>query len=114
MFYFDGIKRVPYDLVLLTPLALAHWIMQDGAKGTSGGFYLCTDAFPKEDVLRLAKYLNEVYGLKISTPLSPNKKGLRIYVAFASRSKRRKSSVQNLICLVKPFMHPSMMYKFDF
>ena len=108
--------------------------MQDGAKGTSGGFYLCTAAFPtsafqqscsirfsdsdssgrKEDVLRLAKYLNEVYGLKISTPLSPNKKGLRIYVAFASRSKRRKSSVQNLICLVKPFMHPSMMYKFDF
>lgn len=36
-FYINKEKIVPIDLSLLTPLALAHWIMQDGAKGTSGG-----------------------------------------------------------------------------
>lgn len=31
MFYEDKIKIVPNNLELLTPLALSHWIMQDGA-----------------------------------------------------------------------------------
>ena len=33
-FYVDKVKIVPLDLTLLTPIALAHLIMQDGAKGT--------------------------------------------------------------------------------
>jgi hypothetical protein len=32
LFYFDKVKRVPSDLSLLTPLALAHLIMQDGSR----------------------------------------------------------------------------------
>ena len=32
-FYINKVKSVP---TYLTPLALAHWIMQDGAKGSSG------------------------------------------------------------------------------
>lgn len=30
LFYLDGVKVVPQDLSLLTRLALAHWICQDG------------------------------------------------------------------------------------
>jgi len=45
LFYINKIKIVPNDLSLLTPLALAHWIMQDGAKSLSGGLYLYTDFF---------------------------------------------------------------------
>ncbi len=33
LFYFNKVKRVPSDLSLLTPLALAHLIMQDGSRG---------------------------------------------------------------------------------
>jgi LAGLIDADG DNA endonuclease family len=39
------VKTVPLDLSLLTPLALAHLVMQDGARGSSKGLYLCTFAF---------------------------------------------------------------------
>lgn len=59
---------MPTDLSLLTPLALAHWIMQDGGKSSSGGLYLCTDLFNPEDIIRLAKYLQDTYQLKVTTP----------------------------------------------
>jgi len=45
MFYVNGVKVVPLDLTLFTPLAIAHLLMQDGSFGTSGGIYICTDAF---------------------------------------------------------------------
>jgi len=45
MFYLNGTKIIPLDLSLLTPLALAHWVMQDGSLGSSGGIYLCTDMY---------------------------------------------------------------------
>lgn len=37
IFYLNGVKRIPTDLSLLTPLALAHLIMQDGSRGTCRG-----------------------------------------------------------------------------
>ena len=106
VFYIDGFKHIPADLTLLTPLAIAHWLMQDGTKGTSGGFIFCTEGFLNEDVVRLAQYLTTQYGLTVSTQNSPNKKGLRIYVW--------KCSVPTLISIVKPHMHPQMMYKLDY
>jgi len=36
------VKVVPHSLDLLTPLSLAHWIMQDGSFSSSKGIYLCT------------------------------------------------------------------------
>lgn len=39
-FYVGNKKMIPFNLIgLLSPLALAHWIMQDGALSTSGGLY---------------------------------------------------------------------------
>lgn len=106
MFYVNGIKLIPTDLSLLTPLALAHWIMQDGSRGSSGGLYFCTDSFTPEDTKRLALFLTAQYSLKVTTPKAPGKKGaLRIYVWVQSMDLLRS--------LVITHMHPSMMYKIE-
>jgi hypothetical protein len=78
--------------------------MQDGAKATSGGLYLCTDLFESEQTIRLSKYLVENFKLKVTTPKAPGNKGkLRIYVHV--------SSMEHLRSLVLDYMHPSMKYK---
>lgn len=107
-FYQGPIKIVPFNLIeLLSPLALAHWIMQDGSLGTAGGLYLCTDAFNPEDVVKLAAFLTSKYNLDCTTPKAPGKNGKkghkRIYI--------KKSSVSLVKALVLPYMHSSMLYK---
>jgi hypothetical protein len=102
LFYINKVKTVPMDLSLLTPLALAHWIMDDGAKSTNGGLYLCTDSYTLLDVQRLAKYLNETYHLKVSI-YNRSGKYLRLYISSTSMDK--------VIKLVINHMHPSMLYK---
>jgi hypothetical protein len=104
MFYVDGKKVIPADLTLFTPLALAHLLMQDGSFGTSGGIYICTDAFSPADTQRLANELSIRYGLKCSTPKAPGKgNGKRVYIFTQSRSKLQE--------LVLPYIHPSMLYR---
>lgn len=49
-FYNGKVKIVPSDLSLLTPLALAHLVSQDGSRGTAKGLYICTDGFTHADV----------------------------------------------------------------
>lgn len=100
-FYVDKVKRVPQDLSLLTPLALAHWLMQDGARGTSKGLSLCTDSFIYTDVERLTQYLMDRYNLKCSIHKAGGNH--RIYILA--------KSVETVKNLVLPFMHRSMLYK---
>lgn len=47
---------------MLTPVSLAHWHMGDGG-WTGKGIHLATNAFTKEDVLRLIAVLNKKFGL---------------------------------------------------
>lgn len=108
LFYVEGKKIIPFSLIdLLSPLALAHWIMQDGALSTSGGLYLCTDSFNPNDVIKLASYLTTRYNFDCTTPKAPGKLGKlghkRIYI--------KKSSLELVIALVLPHMHCSMLYK---
>lgn len=100
-FYEGKIKIVPSDLSLLTPLALAHLIMQDGARGSSKGLYICTDAFSHEDVKRLTQYLIDRYNIKCSIHKVGGKP--RIYILV--------KSVETVKGIVLPYMHPSMLYK---
>lgn len=88
---------------MLTPVALAHWLMQDGSPGTKKGVYFCTDAFAPEDVERLATHCRITFGLVCSTPKAPGKKELRIYIFVASVPRLRE--------LVFPYMYPTMFYK---
>lgn len=101
LFYFNKVKRVPSDLSLLTPLALAHWIMQDGSRGTCRGLYICTDSFSFTDVQRLSNYLTETYNIRCSIHKAGSKH--RIYILA--------KSVQTVRDLVLVHMHSSMLYK---
>lgn len=110
IFYDGKVKFVPYSLDLLTPLALAHWIMQDGSFSSSRGIYLCTDNFSASDTIRLANYLRVNLGLKCTTPKAPGKLGLnghlRIYISCTSLNLVQQ--------LVSKYMVPSMLYKIGF
>ena len=64
-FYSDSkIKEVPKDAswTLLTPLALAVWIMDDSTP-VGAGLKIATNAFKEEDVLFLCDVLNKKYNL---------------------------------------------------
>lgn len=95
------VKTVPLDLSLLTPLALAHWVMQDGGRGSSKGLYLCTDSFTHDDVKRLSQYLINKYDIKCS--IHKAGKNFRIYILV--------QSIETIKFFILPFMHKTMTYK---
>lgn len=101
LFYFNKLKKVPDDLSLLTPLALAHWFMQDGSKGTSGGLYISTESFTLADIQRLTVYLKDTYNLSCS--IHKNQGKYRIYILV--------KSVETMKNLILQHMHKSMFYK---
>lgn len=100
-FYVGKVKIVPIDLSFLTPLALAHWIMQDGSRGSSKGLYLCTDSFTFADVQRLSLYLSNRFDIKCSIHKSGGK--YRIYILA--------KSVETVKIQILPFLHKTMTYK---
>jgi len=100
LFYVNGVKVIPdspimYDL--LTPIALAHWIIGDGAL-MNKGLILCTESFSITDNLKLIKILKDRYQLDCS--LHSNN---RIYIRAASMPRLRS--------IVLPYMDSSMLYK---
>ena len=100
--FYDGkVKIVPWDLSLLTPLALAHWVMQDGSRGSSKGLYICTDSFIYADVQRLSQHLSNKYNIKCSIHKSGG--NYRIYILV--------KSVETIKTIIWPYMHKSMTYK---
>jgi hypothetical protein len=104
MFYnSEGRKILPPLVVLidiLTPAALAHVIMGDGAR-QGNGLILCTHSFTVEEVSRLMTVLYVRYN--IDSTLRYDKGNPIIYI--------RTSSMPTLRNLVRPYMHPSFMYK---
>lgn len=119
LFYKNKIKVIPNNIYeLLTPIALAHWIMGDGTI-LNKGLVLCTDSFSLQEVVKLINVLKIKYdinstiqGLKNERPspggLSHSGSGLlgpRIYILPESMPKLRN--------LVKPYILNSMYYKLN-
>jgi|1185.fasta_scaffold123034_2 hypothetical protein len=101
LFYVNKVKVIPHNIYeLLTPIALAHWIMRDGTN-EKGGLILCTDSFSLKDVVRLMNVLIIRYGLNCT---------LRYFGQYP-RIYIRRDSMANIQRIVEPFIHPSMMYK---
>jgi len=104
MFYnSEGRKILPPLVVLieiLTPAALAHVIMGDGTRQGSG-LVICTHSFTVEEVSRLMTVLYVRY--HIDSTLRYDRDKPIIYI--------RASSMPTLRNLVRPYMHPSFMYK---
>jgi hypothetical protein len=102
LFYPNGVKIIPNNIYdLLTPAALAHLIMGDGA-ARPHGLIICTDSYSIEDVVRLINVLIIRYRLECTlrfhTPTQP-----RIYI--------RQHYMPLLRSIVRPHIHYSMQYK---
>jgi hypothetical protein len=65
-FYSKGIKVVPSWIEpYMSPVGLAHWIMQDGSRQKGQGLYLATNSFTYQECLFLASILSKKYLLKL-------------------------------------------------
>lgn len=87
----------------LTPLALAIWFQDDGGK-VSAGFKVTVNNFELLEVSKLANALREIYNLKVSIIKTGTDGQYNIYI--------RKSSMRELSKIIKPYIVPTMYYKF--
>lgn len=102
LFYLNSVKVIPDDIYdLLTPPALAHWIM-GGGSSRSSGMILCTNSFTIKETVHLMNVLMIKYRLNCTLTIH-NKKEPMIYI--------RSKSMPLLRSIVIPHMHPSMLYK---
>ena len=103
-FYPQGTKIVPAWVTdYISPLGLAHWIMQDGSRQIGQSVYLATNSFTYADCLFLANFLATQYGLKASVVKTGVEGQWRIAIW--------KESMPLLRLIVGPHMHPSMLRK---
>ncbi len=102
IFYINRVKIVPEDIYnLLTPVALAHFIMGDGV-AKQHGLILCTDSYNIVDIVRLINVLIIRYNLDCT---------IRSHTSNQSRIYIRERSMPILRELVKNHMVKSMLYK---
>jgi ubiquinol-cytochrome c reductase cytochrome b subunit len=103
----DGknIKRIP-DWIeeYITPIGLAHWIMQDGSRQNKQGIMIATHSFTYEECLFLSNILNKKYKLKSTVIKTGHLNQWRISIW--------KESMENLVSIVRPYIIKEMKYKF--
>ena len=104
LFYSGSRKVLPNNLdkILVSPITLAIWFMDDGSVGPRGlGLTLNTQNFTREENERLAKHLAENLQLRVS--LHKDKKSWRIYI-FPESSLEFKR-------IIDKFILPEFRYK---
>lgn len=101
-FYDGSRKKVPEDLVL-TPLALAIWFMDDGSRKSREcrGLYLNVQCYTQAEIERLQDYLKHEFRLRTTTRQQSD--GLQIYIP--------SSEVMSFARIVSPYVIASMRYK---
>lgn len=98
----NGVKIVPSNISdLLTPLALAVWIMDDDSSNRGFGSYLHTCCFTTEEVQLLRQVLFDKWS--IETTLTFKNDQPLLYIS--------NSSIPIVQELVSPYLHPDMLYK---
>lgn len=98
------IKIVPKNIDLyLTPLSLAIWIMDDGGK-VNNSIKLATNNFSYNDILYLVYILFHKFNIKSTIHKTGKANQYNIYIL--------NESMPILVNLVKPYIIPSMKYKF--
>ena len=108
LFYPAGKKVILSNIYdLLTPVALANLILGDG-QTSRHGLVLCRNSFLIKDVVRLMNVLIIRYRLECN---------IREYRRTNGKLEKmiyiRHGSMPLLRTIVKPYMHPSMLYKID-
>jgi hypothetical protein len=96
-------KRIPETIEsLLTPKALAVWIMDDGG-ASSAGVTIATHHLEKHQVIKLKQALKNRYGLESTLHSKKNQTQWVLYFP--------KSQCDRLLTLVEPYIVPTMKYK---
>ena len=98
-FFLNGKKIIPTNIIL-TPLVLAVWFMDDGNRSRTS-IYLNTQQFSLEEQELLQKLLSEQW--QIETTLNKDKHYWRIRI--------RVNSVKRFVELIKPYLLPEFYYK---
>lgn len=98
LFYKDKKKCIP-DIVL-DPISLAVWFMDDGSRCSKENVYLNTQQFSKDDQNKLLKILEK---MGLSATLNKDKEYYRI--------RFKTSSIPKLFGIIKKYIIPSMKYK---
>jgi len=99
IFYKNNKKIIPKDLVL-DPIILAIWYMDDGSKCRDHDIYLNTQQFSINDQKIL---LNKLRELNINARLNKDKKYFRIRIL--------KTSIKTFMRIISPYVFKSMYYK---
>jgi ubiquinol-cytochrome c reductase cytochrome b subunit len=94
---------VPKNIdMYLTPLALAIWIMDDGAK-VGKGLKFSTNSFTYDECIYLVNVLYKNFNLKASVQSAGSKDQYIIYIW--------KQSMNDVSKIVSPYIIPEMKYK---
>lgn len=104
--FYPGVTRkvIPQLIELyLSPLALAIWMMDDGTSFKNKGFKFSTNSFTLKEVQFLCSLLKNKYNLNTTIHKTGQVNQYNIYIP--------KSSLNDLIKIVKPHFHPTMFYK---
>ena len=97
-------KKVPEWIgEFITPIGLAHWIMQDGSRQQGQGVNLATNNLTHDDCVFLSKILQHKYSLKSSVVKTGYVGQWRISIW--------KESMTDLTLIVKPYIIDEMKYK---
>lgn len=110
LFYPQGKKVVPESIndLLVDPLSLAVWIMDDGTK-SGDSFFLSSQSFNLREQRKLLCCLEENFGLKGTINVHSQSKGKTLY-----RIRISAESLDRMCDLVKPYILPSLSYKVSF
>lgn len=88
----------------ITPIGLAHWIMQDGSRQLNQGVMIATNYFTYEECLILCDILQRKFGLKCSVIKAGNINQYKLSIW--------KESMPLLSKLVSPYIIAEIKYKF--
>jgi len=89
----------------LNPIALAIWIMDDGGLYKNKGLKFSTNSFTLKEVQYLSILLKKKYSLNTSIHKTGVINQYNLYIP--------KSSLNDLIKIVKPYIHITMNYKLN-
>lgn len=106
-FYPSGTRKVVPDLIesYLSPMALAIWMMDDGFSYKNKGFKFSTNSFTLKEIKFLASVLKTKFNLNSTIHKSGLNNQYNLYIP--------KSNLKDLIKIVKPHFHPTMIYKIN-
>lgn len=107
-FYLEGIKIIPNNIYdILTPVALAHWIMGDG-QASRHGLVLCTNSYSCQDVVKLINVLMIRYRIECTIHLKRRQNQKIEYLIYI-----KQASMPLLRSVIIPYLCTSMYYKLN-